>query len=630
MARLLSWTGCENGGFPMKSSATRAMRACFALAAAFLIAEAASAESPPPAVMRSANALAMVGDPALPADFDHFPYADPDAPKGGRLHLGVLGTFENLNRFNIKFLRAPLFLQGAVYESLMTRSEDEEKTYYGLIAKSVDIDDAREHLVFHLDPRAHFSDGAPITAADVAFTFALLKEKGLPQRRADFSRVKSIDTPDAQTVQFDLTGANDRELPLALAAMPVLPKHATDVERFAEATLAPPIASGPYLVSEVKPGERLVLRRDSNYWGTDLPVRRGLFNFDEVDIDYYRDASALFEAFKAGLVDFREETSATLWTQAYDFAALKEGRIVKEAIRPPRPVGIEGFGFNLRREIFRDPRVREAIAMMLDFEWIHANLLSGLYRRTQSYFDESVYSASGKPASDAERALLARFPGAVREDILEGRWLPPAHGGSGRDREIARRAIALLTEAGYQPSPSGLAKDGAPLRFEILVRSRDEERLALNFSASLAKVGVDVQVRLIEEAQYNRNRQNFDFDMLVGQWLPVAAPGAEQRSRWGSHAATQAGSVNLCGLASPAVDAMIDALVAARNKEGLIAAARALDRVLISGFYFVPLYHATEIWTAHVPQLKHAASNPRYPMFPYNMILDGWWFDRPQ
>ncbi len=284
----------------MKQSATLKIRVCFALAAASLFIETVCAQSAAPPAMRSGHALAMVGEPALPADFDHLPYADPNAPKGGRLRLGMLGTFENLNRFNIKFLRAPLFLQGAVYESLMTRSEDEEKTYYGLIAKSVDIDDARAHVVFHLDPRARFSDGAPITAADVAFTFALLKEKGLPQRRADYSRVKSIDTPDLQTVQFDLTGANDRELPLQLAAMPVLPKHATDVERFAEATLAPPIASGPYLVTEVKPGQRLVLRRDPHYWGNDLPVRRGLYNFDEVDVDYYRDAGALFEAFKAG------------------------------------------------------------------------------------------------------------------------------------------------------------------------------------------------------------------------------------------------------------------------------------------------------------------------------------------
>ena len=610
----------------MTGFGTRATRALLALVAASLIVGAVSAEIPVPSETRPAHALAFMGEPALPADFDHLPYANPDAPKGGKLRLGVLGTFENLNRFNIKFLRAPLFLQGAVYESLMAPSEDEAKTYYGLIAKSVDIDEARARVTFHLDPRAHFSDGTPITSADVSFTFALLKEKGVPQRRADFSRVKSLETPDALTARFDLSGADDRELPLVLAAMPVLPKHATDVERFAEATFTPPVASGPYLVSEVRPGDRLVLRKDPKYWGKDLPLRRGLFNFDEIDVDYYKDADALFEAFKAGLVDYREEASPSQWAKAYDFAALKEGRVVKEAIRPTRPVGIEGFAFNLRRETFGDARVREAIAMMLDFEWINANLLSGLERRTRSYFDESVYSASGRPASDAERALLARFPGAVRDDIMDGRWLPPAHDGSGRDREIARRALALLSDAGYRSSPSGLSKDGAPLRFEILVRSRDEERLALNFAASLAKLGVDAQVRMLEEAQYNRNRQNFDFDMIVGQWLTVAAPGSEQRARWGSAAAKTEGSVNLCGVTSPAADAMIDALVAARTEVELITAARALDRVLLSGFYFVPLYHAHEIWVAHSAALTHPPRNPRYPMLPYGMLLESWWF----
>jgi peptide/nickel transport system substrate-binding protein len=608
----------------------RSLRASLFIAAACLLPRGAFAEGASSQAPSSTHALAMVGEPALPKDFDHLPYADPHAPKGGKLRLGLLGTFENLNRFNIKFLRAPLYLQGAVYESLMMRSENETRTYYPLVAQSVEIDDAREHVAFHLDPRARFSDGTPITSADVAFTFALLKEKGVPARRADFARVRAIETPDKHTVRFDLTGAGDRDLPLLLAAMPVLAKHATDADRFNEATLTPPVASGPYLVAEVKVGERIVLRKDPNYWGKGLAVRRGMFNFDEIDVDYYKDAGALFEAFKAGLVDYREEASASQWANAYGFAALKQGRVVKEAIEPTRPVGIEGFAFNLRRDIFRDARVREAITMMLDFEWINANLFSGLEQRTRSYFDESVYSASGRPASDAERRLLAPFPGVLREDILEGRWLPPVHDGSGRDRETARHALALLAEAGYQPSPAGLAKDGAPLRFEILVRSRDEERLALNFAGSLAKIGVDAQVRALEETQYNRNRQHFDFDMIIGQWLTVAAPGSEQRARWGSGGAKEEGSVNLCGVASPAVDAMIDALASARTEEELVAAARALDRVLLSGFYFVPLYHATEIWTAHVAALKHPATNPRYPMLPFNMLLDNWWLDTPR
>ncbi len=438
--------------------------------------------------------------------------------------------------------------------------------------------------------------------------------------------MKSVEAPDAHTVRFDLSGAVDRELPLLLAAMPVLPKHATDVAHFAEASLTPPTASGPYLVAEVKAGERLVLRRDPNYWGKDIPTRRGLFNFDEIDIDYYKDGNALFEAFKAGLVDFREETSASHWANGYDFPALTEGRAVKESLKPTRPVGMEGFVFNLRKEIFHDVRIREAIAMMLDFEWINANFNSNLYTRTKSYFDESEYSAYGRPASVPERKLLWRFPGVVREDIMEGHWSPPAHDGSGHDRDIARRAQALLADAGYKPMDGKLAKDGVPLAFEIMVRSRDEERLALTFASSLAKIGVDAQVRSQEETQYNHRRQRFDFDMIIGQWLTVASPGSEQRAEWGAGATTRAGSVNLSGLSLPAADGMIDAVVAARSEDDLVAAARALDRVLLSGFYFAPLYHQTEIWTAHSSKLAHPAYNPRHPMYPYGMILENWWF----
>jgi peptide/nickel transport system substrate-binding protein len=592
----------------------------------FLWGFAASRAQEPPAPAAT-DGLAAVGAPALPRTFDHLPYANPRAPKVGKLRLGMVGTFENLNRFNIKFLRAPLFLIGAVQESLMERSQDEPKTYYGLIAHSVEFDEARERLTFHLDPRAHFSDGVPITSADVLFTFNLLKEKGLPQKRADFSRVKTAEAPDAHTVRFDLPSVNDRELPLQLATLPVLPKHATDVLRFDEATCTPPLGSGPYIVAEVKAGERLVLRRDPSYWAGDLPMRRGLFNFDEIDIDYYRDADALFEAFKAGLIDLREEASASRWSAGYDFPAVKAGRVVKEAIRPARPMGIEGYVFNQRKEPFRDIRVREALGMMLDFEWINQNYYSGLYTRTRSYFDESQFSSSGRPASAAERALLAPFPGAVREDILEGRWLPPVHDGLARDRELARRAQALLAEAGYTFSDAGLVKNGEPLRFEILVRSRDEERLALHFSGSLKKIGVDAQVRSQEPGQYNRRRQQFDYDMLIGQWLTVAQPGTEQKTHWSEISAAGEGSVNLAGVASPAVDAMIDAIVSANDEEALVTAARALDRVLLSGFYFVPLFHGTEIWTAHVPELKHPAKNPNYPMLPFGMLLDNWWFE---
>jgi peptide/nickel transport system substrate-binding protein len=575
--------------------------------------------------MVRSHAVSLVGRPSLPADFDNFPYADPHAPKGGAVRLAMLGTFENLNRFNIKALRAPLFLVGAVYESLMVRSQDEPKTLYPLIAQSIELDDKREHIVFHLDPRAHFSDKTPITSEDVLFTFDVLKSNGPPSFRQASGLVKSIEAPDIHTVRFDLTGANDRELPLTFASMPVLPKHATDAEHFSEVSLRPPVASGPYLVTEVKAGERLTLKRDPEYWGRDLPTRRGLFNIDEITIDYYRDAEALFEAFKAGLIDLREEQSAMKWARGYDFPAIANGEIVRQALSPTRPIGMEGFVFNLRKEMFKDVRLREAMSMMYDFEWINANYFAGQYRRTKSYFDESVYSSSGSPASEAERHMLAPFPDVVRKDILEGKWSPPRHDGSGRDREAAKKAMQLLIDSGYKRTASGLKKDGQLISFEIMVRNRDEEKLALHFAQALSGLGIDAQVRLVEEAQYNRRRQQLDYDMLIGQWLTVASPGGEQRSRWGAGSSNPPASINLAGVELPAIDALIDALVSSRTEDDLIGAARALDRVLLSGFYIVPLQHASETWVAYSSKLHHPEAQPKFPMLPYGMILDSWW-----
>ncbi|MGA8169266.1 MAG: extracellular solute-binding protein, partial [Methylocystis sp.] len=371
----------------------------------------AEPEPPRPAAPPISYGVAMHGAPALPPNFDHFPYADPAAKKGGTLRVGLPGAFDSLNPFNIKSGSTSQGLVGNVFQTLMARSQDEPFTFYGLIARSIDLDADRAHVTFHLDPRAHFSDGAPLTSADVLFSFNLLKTKGRPQQRIAFNLVKSIDAPDALTVGYDLTGLHDRELPLILALMPVLPKHATDVEHFQDATLAPPVGSGPYIVTAVKPGARLTLRRDPNYWGKDVPSQRGLYNFDEIDIDYFRDGNALFEAFKAGLIDYREETSSSRWAGGYDFPAARDGRIVREELRNDSPKGMEGFAFNLRRDLFKDVRLREALGMMFDFEWINANLFAGLYTRTKSFFDQSELASTGRPASDAERALLAPFPG---------------------------------------------------------------------------------------------------------------------------------------------------------------------------------------------------------------------------
>src|SRR5271169_849892 len=395
----------------------------------------AGAPAPAGVVGPPMGGIAMHGEPALKPDFDHLPYVNPEAPKGGRLDLAYLGAFDSLNPYNVKALSTAQGLIGNVYQSLMARSDDEPFTLYGLIARSLEINEARDRLVFHLDPAAHFSDGSPITSADVLFTLNLLKAKGRPQQRAAFSLVKSIGAPDDWTVRYDLSGANDRELPLTLAIMPVLSRAHTDAEHFEDQTLQIPVGSGPYRVADVKPGERVVLERDPNYWARNLPITRGLYNFDVIRIDYYRDATAMFEAFKAGLIDYRVEDDTNRWRTGYDFPAARDGHIVRAAIPSQLPKGVSGFAFNLRRAPFADVRVREALASMFDFEWINANLFGGAYERSEGFFDDSELSSIGRPASARERELLAPFPGAVRDDVMEGLWRAPVSDGSGSDRK---------------------------------------------------------------------------------------------------------------------------------------------------------------------------------------------------
>jgi peptide/nickel transport system substrate-binding protein len=588
-----------------------------ALLAAAMTARAATDEP--------AGAIAMHGEAALPGNFAYLPYVNPDAPKGGRLNLAYLGAFDSLNPYNVKALSTAQGLVGNVYQSLMARSDDEPFTLYGQIAKSLEINDARDRLVFHLDPAAHFSDGSPITSADVLFSFNLLKAKGRPQQRAAFGLVKSIDAPDDWTVRYDLSGANDRELPLTLAIMPVLSRAHTDAEHFEDQTLQIPVASGPYRIAEVKPGERLVLERDPNFWGRDLPISKGLYNFDTIRIDYFRDATAMFEAFKAGLIDFRIEENPTRWRSEYDFPAVKDGRIVKATIPNGLPKGVSGFAFNARRPLFADASVREALASMFDFEWINANLYAGAFQRSEGFFDDSELSSIGRPASERERALLARFPGAVREDVMEGRWRAPASDGSGRDRTVARAAIDRLGAAGYTLKDGRLVdRSGTPFGFEITVKNWEEERLALAYARNLARIGVTANVRLVDEVQFQRRRTRFDFDMMIGTWTASPSPGNEQRGRWSSAAANAEGAYNIAGAASPAIDAMVAAILSAKSSEDFVAAVRALDRLLISGFYIVPLYYAPEQWIAYSSKLGRPE---RTPLF--GVDLAAWWRREP-
>ncbi len=591
---------------------------------ALVLASLAAVTLAPPLAVAD-EAIAMHGAPALAPGFMHLPYADPGAPKGGRLRLCLLGTFDSLNPFNLKAGSTAQGLGTMVFETLMARSQDEPFTLYGLIAKGMDTDDDRSFATFHLDPKARFSDGSPITSSDVRFTFDLLKSKGRPQQRAAFSRIKAVTAPDPQTIRFDLEGTGDRELPLFLGLMPVLSSKATDAAHFDETTLKPPLASGPYRVGAVDPGQRLVLERNPDYWARDLPTRRGMFNFDRVDIDYYRDANALFEVFKAGQCDFRIETDPARWLTAYDFPGLRDGRDLKAVVPLRLPKGMDGFAFNTRRALFADVRVREGLGDMFDFGWVNRNLYGGLYRRTPSFFAESPLASTGQAASPTETALLAPYPGAVRADILDGTWRPPEGDPSGRDRDGAKRALALLAAAGDHLQGNVMTgPDGQPFRFEIVVQDRRQERLALSFAESLKSIGIEATARLVDEVQYQRRRQSFDFDMMLGSWSASPSPGAEQRSRWSSASAGQPASFNLPGASSPAIDAAISAILAARSEENFVAAARVLDRLLLSGFYIIPLFHTEDQWISYSADLGRPSEVPLFGITNVTPI-ELWW-----
>jgi peptide/nickel transport system substrate-binding protein len=589
-----------------------------------------------PALAQPRHAIAMHGEPALPAGFAHFPYANPSAPKGGRMTQGVLGSFDGLNPFIVKGLppqglRAPLvsgsnIITGYVVESLMARSYDEPFTLYGLLAHTVETDAQRSYVTFGLDPAARFSDGKPVTAEDVVFSWQLLRDKGRPNHRIYYSKVGKAEALDARTVRFDLAGSDDRELPLILGLMPVLARHATNPETFEETSMAVPVGSGPYRVSKVDPGKSVTLSRNPDYWGRDIPVNRGVWNFDEVRFDYYRDQTAFHEAFKKGLFDVRRENDPGRWQTAYDFPALREGRVVKESFTSGLPKPSFAMVFNTRRAVFSDVRVREAIALLFDFEWVNHSIFFDLYRRSASYFEGSELSALKRPADARERALLAPFPDAVRADVLDGTWGPPTADGSGRDRATLRRALALFAAAGYELRGTELIErsSGRPLTFEIMVTARsesvDEERLALLFASQLKRAGIVVRVRVADAVQFETRRIAFDFDMMQSRWDQSLSPGNEQAFYWSAAAADHNGSRNYMGVKSAAVDAMIDAILKAQTRPDVVAAVRALDRVLISGAYVVPLFHVPEQWIARWTHIERPATTSLHGYVP-----ETWW-----
>ena len=577
-----------------------------------------------PAQAEPTHGIAMHGEPALAAGFTHFPHVNPLAPRGGRLNLGVQGTFDSLNPFIIKGNPAN-GVREYVYESLMARSPDEPFSLYGLIAEKAEVPADRSSVTFYLNKAARFSDGQPITADDVLFSHAVLKEKGHPTiHRGYYKKVASATAVDPYTVRFVFDEAGDREMPLIMGLMPVLPRHRFTPETFERTTLELPVGSGPYVVDSIDTGRSILYRRNPNYWARDLNVRRGRFNFDEIRYEYFRDSNALFEAFKAGSIDARSEDDPGRWAEGYGFPAVDDGRVVKREFPTGLPAGMSALVFNTRKPVFADVRVRRALIHAFDFSWVNQNLYHSLYTRTESLFQRSTLASTGQPADAAERALLAPFPDGVPPDILEGKFRFPDSQGAANNRDNLKRAAALLAEAGYVLDGEVLIDKTtrAPLKFEVLAQTKGQERLLLNLQKPLRQLGISLSIRQVDDAQYWSRLKSFDFDMIQWNWRASLSPGNEQANRWSSTAADISGSLNFAGVKSPAADAMIEAILKANTKADFTSAVRALDRVIIAGDYMIPLFHVQGQWIAH---WRHLKAPERTPLF--GPDFDTWWME---
>lgn len=571
------------------------------------------------------TAIALHGAPLLSGEFGNFPYANPDAPKGGAVRLAVLGSFDSLNPLIVKGSSAAGVRDFAI-ESLMARGLDEPFTLYGLLAETVDIAEDGTSVTFNLNPKAAFSNRKPVTPEDVLASFELLKTKGRPNHRTYFSKVTKAEKLSERTVRFTFTDASDRELPFILGLMPVFTLAPPLEENFDRTSMTPLIGSGAYTITRVDPGRSLSYTRDDGYWGRDLPINRGRFNFNEVRYDYFRDGSVMLEAFKRGAVDMRLEEDPGRWAGAYAIDAVRDGRIVKKEFDIGIPAGMTALVFNTRRAVFSDPKVRQALITLLDFEMINRTLYNGLFKRTASYFERSYLSSAEQPANDEERRLLAPFPDAVRPEFLDGTYKLPVSDGSGQNRANQKIAFELLKSAGYDLRGGKLVNgaSGQQLAFEILGNNSAQEALLLTYARGLEPLGIVARVRIVDSAQYQERLSSFDYDMIQNTWIASLSPGNEQLFRWSAATRDSKGSFNFAGVANPAADAMIQAMLKATSQDDFVSAVHALDRVLLSGDYAIPLFHVPKQWIASWAHLKHPEKTP---VFGYSLPPDTWWIE---
>jgi microcin C transport system substrate-binding protein len=571
------------------------------------------------------HGLSAFGELKYPPDFKHFEWVNPGAPKGGRLSTigtGALTTFDSFNAFILKGDAAQGL--GHLYDSLMARSYDEPDAVYGLVARSAELAPDKSSVVFRLRPEAKFADGSPVTAADVVFSFETLKEKGHPVYRVTLRNVTGAQALDPLTVKYTFTGTETRDLPLIVAGLAILPKAYYATREFDQTTLEPPLGSGPYRIGEFRQGTFVSYRRRDDYWAKDLNVNRGRHNFDELRYEYYRDRTAALESFKAGAFDLREEFTARDWATAYDVPAVKEGRMLRVTLPDQNPSGAQGYFLNTRRPKLADIRVRKALDYAFDFEWTNKNIFYGLYERTVSFFENSDMKAKGKPSA-AELALLEPHRKSLpAEALADEPYRPPLSDGSGQDRRLLREAGRLLEEAGWKvKAGKRVNAAGETLELEFLITDPTSERILTPYTKNLEALGIVATIRRIDPAQYERRRKSFDFDVIATRFSLRLTPGAELRSFWGSESARTDGSANLAGIADPVVDALIGKVLEATSREELNTAARALDRVLRAGHYWVPHWFKAAHHVAYWDKFSRPPVKPRYE----RGIMDTWWYD---
>ncbi len=550
----------------------------------FLFSFALSAEETTPV-----HAIAMHGMPKYPPDFKHFNYVNPEAPKGGVLRMAAIGGFDNLNPFITRGI--PPAGIGMTFETLLTSSADEAFSAYGLIAESIEMPSDRSWVAFTLRPEARWHDGTPITPEDVIFSLEILKTKGAPFYRFYYAGVTKVEKTSPQRVLFTFAPGDNRELPLIIGQMPILPKHYWEKQDFSKTTFTPPLGSGPYRLESFESNRFVVYRRVQDYWGKDLPVNRGFNNFNVIRYDYYRDTTVALEALKAGEYDLRMENESKKWATSYDFPAVRDGKVIVTTFPHHRTGGMQGFVYNLRRPIFQDPRVREALGYAFNFEWTNQALFYGQYTRTNSYFPNSELSSTGLPDAQ-ELQFLEPLRDQIPPRVFTETYAPPVSDGSGYIRANLERARTLLEEAGWTLKNGKLVDaHGSPFVFEILLEQPVWERITLPFAQNLRFLGIDARIRTIDSAQYKTRTDDFDFDMIVDVFPQSSSPGNEQLDFWGSESAVTPGGRNTIGIKNKAIDTLASLIVAAPDRESLIARVRALDRVLLWNFYVIPHWY---------------------------------------